>query len=123
MRRGKRSLAWGLYEWVMTGLLTVCASLLGICAGLMWSYFPVMASGSNISSVTKYDSRVEAALSALQQQQVLSNSALDAIRSELRDLNEKAGKLRTLHRPSSNLPHQRFRQMLVVSWRMSAYGT
>ena len=92
MRRGKRSLAWGLYEWVMTGLLTVCASLLGICAGLMWSYFPVMASGSNTSSVTKYDSRIEAALSALQQQQALSNSALDAIRSELRDLNEKAGK-------------------------------
>ena len=92
MRRGKRSLTWGLYEWVMTGLLTVCASLLGICAGLMWSYLPVMASGSNTSSVTKYDSRIEAALSALQQQQALSNSALDAISSELRDLNEKAGK-------------------------------
>ena len=92
MRRGKRSLTWGLYEWVMTGLLTVCASLLGICAGLMWSYFPVMVSGSNTSSVTKYDSRIEAALSAIQQQQALSNSALDAISSELRDLNEKAGK-------------------------------
>jgi hypothetical protein len=56
----------------------------------MWTYFPVMASGSNSSSVTKYDSRIEAALSALQQQQAVSNSALDAIRSELRDLNEKA---------------------------------
>jgi hypothetical protein len=89
MRRGNRRGAWGLYEWVMTGLLTVCA-LLGICAALMWTYFPVMASGSNSSSVTKYDSRIEAALSALQQQQAVSNSALDAIRSELRDLNEKA---------------------------------
>ena len=92
MRRNERLRAWGLYEWVVTGLLTVCASLLGICAGLMWSYFPVMASGSNSSSVTKYDSRIDAAFSALQQQQALSNSALDAIRSELRDLNDKAGK-------------------------------
>jgi hypothetical protein len=75
-----------------TGLLTISATLLGICAGLMWSYFPVMASGSNSSSVTKYESRIGAALSALQQQQALSNSALDAIRSELRGLNEKAGK-------------------------------
>jgi hypothetical protein len=76
----------------MTGLLTVCATLLGISAALMWSYFPVMASGSNSTSVTKYESRIEAALSALQQQQAASNSALDAIRSELRALNEKAGK-------------------------------
>ena len=90
MRRSTK--LWHLYEWVMTGLLTVCAALLGICASLMWSYFPVMASGSNTSSVSKYESRIEAALSALQQQQALSNSALDAIRSELRELNEKAGK-------------------------------
>jgi hypothetical protein len=92
MRRGKSRGAWGLYEWVMTGLLTVCAALLGISATLMWFYFPVMASGSNSSSVTKYEGRIEAVLSALQQQQALSNSALDAIKSELRDLNEKAGK-------------------------------
>ena len=65
MRRVKKPGAWDLYEWVMTGLLTVCATLLGICAGLMWSYFPVMASGSNSSSVTKYESRIEAALSSL----------------------------------------------------------
>jgi hypothetical protein len=58
----------------------------------MWSYFRVIASGSNSSSVTKYESRIEAALSALQQQQALSNATLDAIRNELRDLNEKAGK-------------------------------
>jgi hypothetical protein len=31
MRRVKRSGAWGLYEWTMTGLLTLCATLLGIC--------------------------------------------------------------------------------------------
>jgi predicted negative regulator of RcsB-dependent stress response len=92
MKRGNRAGAWGLYEWVMTGLLTVCATLLGISAVLMWTYFPVMASGSNSSSVTKYESRIEAALSALQQQQAFSNSALDAIRSELRALNDKAGK-------------------------------
>jgi hypothetical protein len=85
MRRAKSG-AWGPYEW------GICAALLAICAALMWSYFPVMASGSNTSSVTKYESRIEAALSALQKQQALSNSALDAIRSELRDLNEKAGK-------------------------------
>lgn len=88
----RRTGGWSLYEWVMTGLLTVCATFLGISAGLMWSYFPVMASGSNTSSVSKYESRIEAALSALQQQQAASNSALDAIRTELRDLNEKAGK-------------------------------
>jgi predicted negative regulator of RcsB-dependent stress response len=92
MRRVNRPGAWHLYEWVMTGLLTVCATLLGVSAALMWSYFPVMASASNSSSVTKYESRIEAALSALQQQQAASNSALEAIRSELRDLNEKAGK-------------------------------
>jgi hypothetical protein len=76
----------------MTGLLTICAALLGMCASLMWSYFPVMASGSNSSSVTKYESRIEAALSGLQQQQAASNLALDAISTELRALNEKAGK-------------------------------
>ena len=92
MRRVRRVGTWGLYEWVMTGLLTVCATLLGISAALMWSYFPVIASGSNSTSVTKYESRIEAALSALQQQQAASNSALEAIRSELRALNEKAGK-------------------------------
>ena len=54
---------------------------------------------SNSSSVTKYESRIEAALSALQQQQALSNSALYAIRSELRDLNEKAGKAADLAPP------------------------
>jgi hypothetical protein len=91
MRRGNRPEAWHLYEWVMTGLLTVCATLLGISAALMWSYFPLLASGSNSTSVSKYESRIEAALSGLQQQQAASNSALDAIRSELRALNEKAG--------------------------------
>ena len=92
MRRFKRSGAWGVYEWATTGLLTLAATLLGVCAGLMWSYFPLMASGSNSTSVSKYESRIEAALSALQQQQAASNSALDAIRSELRELNDKAGK-------------------------------
>ena len=92
MRRVGRVGTWGLYEWVMTGLLTVCAILLGVSAALMWSYFPVMASASNSTSVTKYESRIEAALSALEQQQAASNSALEAIRSELRALNEKAGK-------------------------------
>ena len=92
MRRGNRPGVWHLYEWVTTGLFTVCAALLGICAALMWSYFPLMASGSNSTSVTKYESRIEAALSAFQQQQAASNAALEAIRSELRALNEKAGK-------------------------------
>jgi hypothetical protein len=91
MRRVKRYGRWGIYEWAMTGLLTMCATLLGVCAGLMWSYFPLMVSGSNSTSVSKYESRIEAALSGLQQQQAASNSALDAIRSELRALNEKAG--------------------------------
>jgi hypothetical protein len=103
MRRAKRSGAWGLYEWVITALLTMSATLLGICAGLMWSYFPLMASGSNSTSVSKYESRIEAALSALQQQQAVSNSALDAIRSELRDLNEKAGKAADVTPPGQPL--------------------
>jgi hypothetical protein len=103
MRRVKRSGAWGLYEWTMTGLLTLCATLLGICAGLMWSYFPLMASGSNSTSVSKYESRIEAALSSLQQQQALSNSALDGIRSELRELNEKAGKAADVTPPGQPL--------------------
>jgi hypothetical protein len=49
----------------------------------MWTYFPVIASSSNSSSVTKYESRIEAGLSALQQQQAFSNSALDARRKTL----------------------------------------
>jgi predicted negative regulator of RcsB-dependent stress response len=92
MRRPKEHGAWALYEWAVTGLLSVCAALLGIGAALMWTYFPVIASASNSSSVSKYESRIEAALSALQQQQALANATLDAIRNELRDLNEKAGK-------------------------------
>jgi hypothetical protein len=92
MKRVDSPGTWHLYEFVMTGLMTVCAALLGICAALMWSYFPIMAAGINSSSVTKYDGRIEAALSALQQQQSISNSALDAIKGELRALNEKAGK-------------------------------
>ena len=89
MRRTKEQ--WGLYEWAVTVLLVVCAALLGVCATLMWSYLPVIASSSNSSSVSKYESKIEAALLALQQQQTLSNSTLDAIRNELRALNEKAG--------------------------------
>jgi hypothetical protein len=103
MRRVNKSGAWGLYEWVITALLTMSATLLGICAGLMWSYFPLMASGSNSTSVSKYESRIEAALSSLQQQQALSNSALDGIRSELRDLNEKAGKAADVTPPGQPL--------------------
>jgi predicted negative regulator of RcsB-dependent stress response len=75
MRRGNGPGAWGLYEWVMTGLLTVCATLLGVCAVLMWTYFPVVASSSNSSSVTKYESRIESALSALAAAGVLKLSA------------------------------------------------
>lgn len=81
----------------------MCATLLGICAGLMWSYFPLMVSCSNSTSVSKYESRIEAALSSLQQQQALSNSALDAIRSELRELNEKAGKAADVTPPGQPL--------------------
>jgi hypothetical protein len=80
MRRAKRSGAWGLYEWVITALLTMSATLLGICAGLMWSYFPLMASGSNSTSVSKYESRIEAALSALQQQQAVLSAGRDTKR-------------------------------------------
>lgn len=92
MRRAKEPGAWGLYEWVVFVLLSMCAGLLGTCAALMWSYFPVLAARGNSSTITKNESRMEAALSTLQEQQALSNATLDGILNELRDLNDKAGK-------------------------------
>ena len=101
MRQAEKGGAWSLYEWVVVALLGICAALLVACTALMRSYFPVIASGSNSTRVTKYESRIDAALAALQQQQALSNTTLEAIRNELHALNEKAGTAANVAPPPS----------------------
>jgi hypothetical protein len=57
----------------------------------MWSYLPATSTtANNSSSMTKDQGATQAALSALEEQQVLTNLKLDAIREELRALNQKA---------------------------------
>jgi hypothetical protein len=97
MRRTE-DLSWRFFEWSVTGLLAICAVLLGLCAALMWSYLPAIT--PNSSAVTKYQAQTEAALSGLKEQQALTNSKLDAIRDELRALNEKAAGSASVAPPS-----------------------
>jgi hypothetical protein len=50
--------------------------------------------------VTKYPAETEAALSGLKEEQALTNSKLDAIRDELRALNQKAAGAASVVLPS-----------------------
>src|SRR4029078_6690145 len=82
---------WNSFEWAVTGLLAVCAALLGFCVVLMWSYLPAPSTTANpSSSLDKDQAEPEAGVSELKEQQVLTNSKLDAVRDELRALNQKA---------------------------------
>jgi hypothetical protein len=90
MRTAEARLRWNSFEWAVTGLLAICAALLGFCVALMWSYLPASTTTTNGSNVTKYQAETEAALSGLKEQQALTNSKLDAIQDELRALNQKA---------------------------------
>jgi hypothetical protein len=60
------------------GPLALCATLLALCAALMWSYLPVTSTIPS-SSVPKDQAATEAVVSGLKEQQVLTN-----IRDELR---------------------------------------
>jgi len=102
MRRSEEPVGWRSFQWSVTALLALCATLLAVCAALMWSYLPASSTtANNSSSVTKDQAATEAALSALKEQQVLTNSKLDAIRDELRALNQKAAGAASTAPPSA----------------------
>jgi hypothetical protein len=104
MRAAEARLRWNSFEWVVTGLLAICAALLVLCVALMWSYLPADRRTAASSTATKYQAETEAALTGLKEQQTLTNSKLDAIRDELRALNEKAAGAANLTPPSQTTP-------------------
>jgi hypothetical protein len=95
---------WNSFEWVVAGFLAICAVLLGFCVALMWSYLPAITTTATSSTATKNQGEAEAVLSGLKEQQVLTNSKLDAIRDELRALNQKAAGAASMTRPSQAMP-------------------
>jgi hypothetical protein len=102
MRRTGEPVGWRSFEWAVTALLTICAALLALCAALMWSNLPAISiTPNNSSAVTKDQAETEAAFSGLKEQQALTNSKLDAIRDELRALNQKAAGEASLAPPST----------------------
>jgi len=93
---------WNSFEWAVTGLLAICAALLGFCVVLMWSYLPATSTTANTSSsLAKDQAEPEAGVSELKEQQVLTNSKLDAVRDELRALNQKAAGAASTTPPSA----------------------
>jgi hypothetical protein len=101
MRRTVERVGWGSFERTVTALLIICAALLGFCAALMWSYPRAIITATPTSSaVTKYQTETEAALSGVKEQQALTKAKLDAIRDELRALNEKAARAGSVAPPS-----------------------
>jgi hypothetical protein len=104
MRTAQAPFRWNSFEWAVTGLLAICAALLGFCVALMWFYLPASTTTTNGSNVTKYQTETEAALSGLEEQQALTNSKLDAIRDELRALNQKAAGAASVTPPSQAPP-------------------
>ena len=100
MRRSEEPVGWRSFEWSVTALLVISAALLAVCAALMCSYLPNISTTANSSSVTKDPAETEAALSGLKEEQALTNSKLDAIRDELRALNQKAAGAASVAPPS-----------------------
>ena len=90
MRTAEARLRWNSFEWAVTGLLAICAALLGFYVAMMWSYLPAITTTATSSTATKNETENEAGLSGLKEQQALTNSKLDAIQNELRALNQKA---------------------------------
>ena len=78
-----------------------CAVRVLCCADVVLSASQHDSNGSN---VTKYQTETEAALSGLEEQQALTNSKLDAIRDELRALNQKAAGAASVTPPSQATP-------------------
>jgi hypothetical protein len=105
MRLAEAPVRWNSFEWAVTGLLAVCAALLVLGVALIWSHLPDSTAPMNGSSnATKPSAETEPALSALKEQQTLTNSKLDAIKDELRALNEKAAGAANLTPPSQTIP-------------------
>ena len=102
MRHTKEAARWGLFEWLVTFLLTTSTALLGACVLLGWLYLPVVSRDTNSSAKAKNEMEIGSALSAFKEQQVLSNSKLDAIKNELHALNDKAVGASDLTPPSSD---------------------
>lgn len=102
MRHTKEAARWGLFEWMVTLLLTTCTVLLGACALLTWLYLSAVSGDINSSVVAKNQIETGAALLAFKEQQVLSNLKLDAIKDELHALNEKAGSAASVTPPRAN---------------------
>jgi hypothetical protein len=90
MRTAEARLRWSSFEWAVTGLLAICAALLGFYVAMMWSYLPAITTTATSSASTKNHAETNAVLSGLKEQQALTNSKLDAIQNELRALNQKA---------------------------------
>ena len=82
-------LRWNSFEWAVRGLLAICAALLAFGVALLWSY-STQHDNTRTNTATKNQAETEAALLGLKEQQALTNSKLDAIREELRALNQKA---------------------------------
>jgi hypothetical protein len=97
----KERVGWGVFEWVVTLLLTACAGLLTACAALLWIY--LSSHGRDISNMAAYSQiEIGRVLLAVKEQQVLSNSKLDAVRDELHALNEKAAIATRVTPPEKN---------------------
>ena len=101
MRHTQEAARWGLFEWIVTLLLTTCAALLCACAVLAWLYLSAISGNINSSVVAKNEIETGSALLAVKEQQVLSNLKLDAIRDELHALNEKAASASSVTPPRS----------------------
>jgi hypothetical protein len=53
MRIAEARLRWSSFEWAVSGLLAICAVLLGFCVALMWSYLPAITTTATSSTATK----------------------------------------------------------------------
>ena len=105
MRSARETSKWSSFELAVTGLLAMCAALLVLGVAMIWSSLPDSKAPINDSdAATKPSAETDAAMSALKEQQTLTNAKLDAIKDELRALNEKAAGAANLTPPSQTTP-------------------
>jgi hypothetical protein len=105
MRHTNDPAQWGLFEWLVTFLLTASTALLGACVLLGWLQLSVVSRDTNSSAKAKNEMEIGSTLSAFKEQQVLSNAKLDAIKNELQALNDKAVSASDLTPPSQTVPN------------------
>jgi hypothetical protein len=65
MRHTKEVARWGIFEWIVTLLLTTCAALLAACAVLAWFYLPAVGE-INSSVVAKNEKETGLAIPIFQ---------------------------------------------------------